>query len=89
MKKAFKDSSFIEISQYEHGGSRIFHNEPENRELIVDTYQDENFAKYILDCVKKYFNSKDEANAERERQHLAEVEAGIPFEFRKKPKQRG
>ena len=49
-------SSQIEINQYEHGGSRIFYNEPENRQLLIDTYQDSKFAQYIYNCVLKYYD---------------------------------
>ena len=44
---------------YPHGGSRIFINgDSGDRQLIVDTYYDKEFAEYIEECVRKYFNIK-------------------------------
>lgn len=57
--------------QYEHGGARFyFETEPDRRDamrsptrdLIADVYQDEEFALYIKECIKKYFNINDEDN---------------------------
>ena len=48
-----KDYTF---NQYDHGGSRIYiHGESGDRELIVDTYYDKDFAEYINKCTKEYF----------------------------------
>jgi hypothetical protein len=43
-------------NQYDHGGSRIYADgDSGDRQLLVDTYYDEAFAKYIDECVRKYF----------------------------------
>lgn len=42
---------------YDHGGSRIFiDGESGDRKLLVDTYYTKDFAEYIEQCVKEYFN---------------------------------
>lgn len=44
---------------YKHGGSRIYiDGESGDRQLLVDTYYDEEFAEYIETCVKEYFYPK-------------------------------
>ncbi|MCO5250754.1 MAG: hypothetical protein M9949_04945 [Candidatus Kapabacteria bacterium] len=41
---------------YEHGGSRMFiDGDSGDRELLVDTYYDEDFALYVEKCVREYF----------------------------------
>ena len=41
---------------YDNGGSRTFiDGEAGHRQLIVDTYLDKEFAKYIEKCVREYF----------------------------------
>lgn len=46
---------------YKHGGSRIFiDGEAGNRQLLVDTYYDREFAEYIEKCVRDYFNLNNE-----------------------------
>jgi hypothetical protein len=47
-----------EIKQviYTHGGSRIYSGE---RDLLVDTYADREFAEYIKECVDKYFKDRE------------------------------
>lgn len=46
-------------NHYSHGGSRIaLDGESRDRQLIVDTYLDHDFAVYIDNCVRKYFNFK-------------------------------
>ena len=48
-------------NKYEHGGSRIFiDGESGDRELLVDTYYDREFAEYIEKCVRDYFNLNNE-----------------------------
>ena len=43
-------------TQYEHGGSRIFiDGEAGDRQLLVDTYYNAEFAQYIDLCVQRYF----------------------------------
>ena len=43
-------------NKYEHGGSRIFiDGESGDRQLIVDTYYDREFAEYIEKCTRDYF----------------------------------
>jgi len=43
-------------NKYEHGGSRIFiDGESGDRQLIVDTYYDREFAEYIEKCTREYF----------------------------------
>lgn len=42
---------------YPYGGSRIFiDGESGDRCLLVDTYYDVEFAQYLEECVKKYFD---------------------------------
>lgn len=41
---------------YKHGGSRIFiDGDSGDRQLMVDTYLDADFANYINDCTRSYF----------------------------------
>ena len=47
----------------------------------------EEFDKYNFEGASKLYDKILDEEAEKERRHLAEVEAGIPFEFKKKPKQ--
>jgi len=56
-----KQDKIIKMSQYEHGGSRIYFESDKDsgRDLLVDTYQDKRFAEYILECVKQYDKVKD------------------------------
>ena len=43
-------------NKYKHGGSRIFvDGESGDRQLIVDTYYDREFAEYIEKCTRDYF----------------------------------
>jgi len=43
-------------NKYEHGGSRIYINgESGDRQLIVDTYFDKEFAEHIEKCTREYF----------------------------------
>lgn len=45
-------------NKYEHGGSRVFINgESGDRQLLVDTYYDCEFADYIEKCTREYFSS--------------------------------
>jgi len=54
-----KRSSDYRYNQYTHGGSRIYiDGESGDRQLIVDTYYDEDFAKFINEKVQEYFNLK-------------------------------
>ena len=47
-------------NKYDHGGSRIFiDGESGDRQLLVDTYYDKDFAEYIEQCVRKYFGIID------------------------------
>lgn len=44
------------FEQYNHGGSRIFiDGESGDRELLVDTYYDKDFAEYTNECTRQYF----------------------------------
>lgn len=44
------------FDQYDHGGSRIYiDGESGERQLLVDTYYDKEFAEYIDRCVQAYF----------------------------------
>lgn len=46
---------------YKHGGSRIFlDGEAGNRQLLVDTYYDQEFAEYLDKCVRDYFDIKQD-----------------------------
>jgi len=53
----------IKMNQFEHGGSRIYFEDKDgecDRYLLVDTYRDVEFAKYIKGCVEKYFYPQKE-----------------------------
>ena len=42
---------------YEHGGSRIYiDGESGDRQLLIDSYYSKEFAEYIEQCVKEFFN---------------------------------
>lgn len=44
------------FNQYDRGGSRIYINgEAGDRQLLVDTFYDKDFAEYINKCTKEYF----------------------------------
>lgn len=44
-------------TQYQHGGSRIYlDGESGKRQLLVDTYYDEDFARFINEKVREYFD---------------------------------
>lgn len=53
------------FNQYYHGGSRIYiDNESDGRILLVDTYYDADFAKYINECALKYFQEPTDSRYE-------------------------
>jgi len=57
-KLSMKDWTF---NQYDHGGSRIYFSGESNqnqRELIVDTFMDKDFAEYINERAREYFEVK-------------------------------
>jgi hypothetical protein len=44
-------------NKYNHGGSRIFvDGESGDRQLLVDTYYDHEFAEYLEGCIRHYFS---------------------------------
>jgi len=44
------------FTQYHHGGSRVcIDGESGERQLLVDTYLDEDFAGYMNECARAYF----------------------------------
>ena len=58
ISKRHKDFTHI---IYKHGGSRIFiDGEAGNRQLLVDTYYDREFAEYIDKSVRDYFDIKQD-----------------------------
>lgn len=43
-------------NKYDQGGSRMFVNgESGDRQLLVDTYYDSDFAEYLEECIRTYF----------------------------------
>ncbi|MFP4369251.1 MAG: hypothetical protein ACLFR2_06715 [Candidatus Kapaibacterium sp.] len=53
--------------KYEHGGSRIFvDGEVGDRQLLVDTYYDTDFAEHIEKCTREYFGLPTEGELEED-----------------------